>query len=46
VKAAQNTHQNKQIVVNVHGTTLYRLTGDTPCGRTRLRQRGQRKCPD
>ncbi|MDX6659980.1 MAG: hypothetical protein QOJ55_802, partial [Solirubrobacteraceae bacterium] len=30
VKAAHNTHQNKQIVVNVHGTTLYRLTGDTP----------------
>ena len=30
VKAAHNSHQNKQIVVNVHGTTLYRLTGDTP----------------
>jgi predicted lipoprotein with Yx(FWY)xxD motif len=30
VKAAHNSHQNKTIVVNVHGTTLYRLTGDTP----------------
>lgn len=30
VKAAHNSHQNKQIVVNVHGATLYRLTGDTP----------------
>jgi predicted lipoprotein with Yx(FWY)xxD motif len=29
VKAAHNSHQNKQIVVNVHGNTLYRLTGDT-----------------
>jgi len=30
VKAAHNARQNKEIVVNVHGTTLYRLTGDTP----------------
>jgi predicted lipoprotein with Yx(FWY)xxD motif len=30
VKAAHNSHQNKQIVVDVHGNTLYRLTGDTP----------------
>ncbi len=30
VKAAHNSHQNKQIVVDAHGNTLYRLTGDTP----------------
>jgi predicted lipoprotein with Yx(FWY)xxD motif len=30
VKAAHNSHQNKSIVVDVHGNTLYRLTGDTP----------------
>jgi predicted lipoprotein with Yx(FWY)xxD motif len=30
VKSAHNAHQNKQIVVDTHGNTLYRLTGDTP----------------
>src|SRR5436190_11579017 len=30
VKAAHNAKQNKQIVVNAHGRTLYLLTGDTP----------------
>jgi len=30
VKAAHNSHQNKTIVVNARGVTLYRLTGDTP----------------
>ena len=30
VQAAHNTRQNKQIVVNAHGITLYRLTGDSP----------------
>ena len=29
VKSAHNSHQNKQIVVDAHGMTLYRLTGDT-----------------
>ena len=30
VKSAHNSHQNKQIVVNASGVTLYLLTGDTP----------------
>jgi predicted lipoprotein with Yx(FWY)xxD motif len=30
VKSAHNSHQNKQIVVNASGATLYLLTGDTP----------------
>jgi predicted lipoprotein with Yx(FWY)xxD motif len=29
VKSAHNSHQNKQIVVDTRGMTLYRLTGDT-----------------
>jgi predicted lipoprotein with Yx(FWY)xxD motif len=29
VKSAHNSTQNKNIVVNTHGVTLYRLTGDT-----------------
>src|SRR4030088_1472245 len=29
VKSAHNSMQNKNIVVDAHGVTLYRLTGDT-----------------